>query len=466
MGSLLEPGAVVDGFRIEERIHAGGMGMIYRVTGAEPGPPLVMKVPRLGEGEPAETVLPYEVEQMVLGALRGPHVPRLVATGDLAVQPYLVLERVEGTSLNRWVERAPLPPEEIARVGAAVATALHDVHRQEAIHLDLKPANVLLRPNGEAVLIDFGLARHAHYPDLLAEEFRRPIGSAPYIAPEQVLGVRSDPRSDIFALGVILYELGTGKLPFGAPTTLGGLRSRLFRDPLPPRALARSLPEWLQEVILHCLEPDPEQRYGSAAQAAFELSHPDQVAVTERGRRTRRGGFAATLRRWFRVAGFEPGPQAPRPTAHLSQAPIVLAAVATTHTNEAQFRALRHAVRRLLRLDPHARLACVTVIRPSAEVGDIAEDQHAATHIKHLVMLRHWAEPLQVPAGRTSFHVLVSGDAAGALLEYARVNQVDHIVIGAPASDRSLKGLLATVSTSVAANAPCTVTVVRSRDGA
>lgn len=463
MGAQLEPGAVVDGFRIEERIHAGGMGMIYRVTGAEPGPPLVMKVPRLGEGEPAETVLPYEVEQMVLGALRGPHVPRLVATGDLAVQPYLVMERVEGASLNRWVERAPLPAEEVARVGAAVATALHAIHQQETIHLDLKPANVLLRPGGEAVLIDFGLARHAHYPDLLAEEFRRPIGSAPYIAPEQVLGVRSDPRSDVFALGVVLYELATGKLPFGVPTTLGGLRARLFRDPPPPRAVVRTVPEWLQEVILHCLEPDPEQRYRSAALAAFDLSNPDQVTVTDRGRRTRRGGLAAVLRRWFRVAGFEPGPEA-RPSAHLSQAPIVLAAVATTHTNEAEFRALRQTVRRLLRLDPHARLACLAVIRPSAEVGGPAEDQHAATHIKHLVLLRHWAEPLQLPQGRASFHVLVAGDAAAAILEYARVNQVDHIVIGAPASDRSLKGLLATVSTSVAANAPCTVTVVRSRD--
>jgi len=465
VGSQPETGQVVGGFRIEERIHAGGMGLIYRVTGPEPGPPLIMKVPRLDQAEPSETVLPYEVEQVVLGALRGSHVPRLIASGDLAVQPYLVMERVEGASLDRWVERAPLPPEEIARVGAAVATALHEIHQQEAIHLDLKPANVLLRPSGEAVLIDFGLARHAHYPDLLAEEFRRPIGSAPYIAPEQVLGVRSDPRSDIFALGVILYELGTGRLPFGSPTTLGGLRARLFRDPSPPRSLVRSLPEWLQEVILHCLEPDPEQRYGSAAQAAFELSHPDQVVVTERGRRTGGRGFAAALRRWFRVAGFEPGPEA-RPSARISQAPIVLAAVATTHTNETEFRALRQAVRRLLTMDPQARLACVTVIRPSVEVGASIEDQHAATHIKHLVLLRHWAEPLQLPPGKTSFHVLESGDAAGALLEYARANQVDHIVIGAPATDRSLKGLLATVSTSVAANAPCTVTVVRSHEGA
>lgn len=463
MGSPLAPGSVVDGFRIDERIHAGGMGTIYRVTGPDPGTPLVMKVPRLGEGEPAETVLPYEVEQMVLGALRGPHVPRLVASGDLAVRPYLVMERVEGVSLERWVERAPVAAEEVARLGAAVATALHSIHQQEAIHLDLKPANVLVRPSGEAVLIDFGLARHAHYPDLLAEEFRRPIGSAPYIAPEQVLRVRSDPRSDVFALGVVLYELSTGKLPFGAPTTMGGLRARLFRDPPPPRTLVRSLPDWLQEVILHCLEPDPEQRYPSAALVALDLSHPDQVTVTERGRRTRRSGFAAVLKRWFRIAGFEPGPET-RP-ARVSGAQIVMAAVATSHTNEAEFRALRQAAGRLLGLDARARLVCVSVIRPSANVGGAAEDRHATTHIKHLVLLRHWAEPLQLPQGRASFHVLVSADPAAALLEYARANAVDHIVIGAPAADRSPKGLLSSVSTVVAANASCTVTVVRPRDG-
>ena len=92
-------------------------------------------------------------------------------------------------------------PEEIARLGTAIALALHDLHRQDVVHLDLKPTNVLFRPNGEAVLIDFGLAHHGHFPDLLAEELRIPLGNWVYMAPEQVLGVRCDPRSDIFALG-------------------------------------------------------------------------------------------------------------------------------------------------------------------------------------------------------------------------------------------------------------------------
>jgi nucleotide-binding universal stress UspA family protein len=467
MSELPEPGDVVGGFRIGERLHAGGMGVVYAVSGEGPqaGVPLVMKVPRLGHGEPGEAVVTYEVEQTVLGALRGPHVPRLVAAGDVAEQPYLVMERVEGRSLKEWTDRSPLAADEVARLGVAVATAVHALHEQEAIHLDLKPSNVLLRPSGQAVLIDLGLAAHAHYPDLLAEELRRPVGSAPYMSPEQVLGVRSDPRSDVFALGVILYELATGRLPFGAPTTPAGLRKRLFRDPVPPRALQPGVPPWLQEIVLRCLEPDARDRYASAAQVAFDLVHPDQVALTERARRLRRRAGLRELLRWLHAAGLEPSPPS-RPTAQLSTAPILLAAIATSHRNEAQFEALREVVGRLLAQRGETRLACVTVIRPSPELGSSAPEE-AASHqrIKHLVLLRHWAAPLELPPGRISFHVLEHADPAAALVDYARVNHVDHVVIGAPPPDLPFKRVLGTIPTKVALEAPCTVSVVRPRGG-
>lgn len=462
---LPRPGDVIDGFRVEAELHAGGMGVVYAVSGGAAGFPLVMKVPRLGYGEPGEAILSYEVEQTVLGALRGPHVPRLVASGDVAVRPYLVMERIEGPSLHERAERAPLPPEEVARLGAAVATAVHALHQQEAIHLDLKPSNVLFRAGGEAVLIDLGVAAHARYPDLLAEELRRPIGSAPYVSPEQVLGVRSDPRSDLFALGVILYQLATGRLPFGAPTTPAGLRKRLFRDPVPPSALVPAVPPWLQEVVLRCLEPDARQRYASAAQLAFDLSHPDQVVLGERARRTRRRAGLRGLLRWLRAAGREPA-QPPGPTAQLSTAPILLAAIATAHGNEAQFEALREVAARLLAQRGETRLACVTVVRPTPELGppDGAESA-ARQRVRHLVLLRHWAEPLRLPPGRVSFHVIEASDAAAALVDYARANHVDHVILGAPPPDLPFQGLLGTLPTRVALEAPCTVSIVRPRGG-
>jgi eukaryotic-like serine/threonine-protein kinase len=465
VSELPRPGDVLGGFRVEERLHAGGMGVIYRVSGPEAGFPLLMKVPRLGHGEPGEAVVTYEVERTLLAALRGPHVPRFVAAGDVASQPYLVMERVEGRSLAEWADRAPLPPDEVARLGGAVATAVHALHQQEAIHLDLKPSNVLFRPSGEAVLIDLGLAAHAHYPDLLAEELRRPAGSPPYLSPEQVLGVRSDPRSDLFALGVILYELATGRLPFGAPITAAGLRKRLFRDPVPPRALQAGVPPWLQEIVLRCLEPDARARYASAAQVAFDLAHPDQVALTERAERLRRRAGLRAFLRWVRAAGLEPAPPS-RPSAHLSTAPIILAAVATSHGNEAQFEALREVSARLLAQRGETRLACVTVVRPAPELGaSKLEESATRQRIKHLVLLRHWAEPLHLPPGRISFHVLEAADPAAALVDYARLNHVDHVVIGAPPPDVPFQRLLGTIPTKVALRAPCTVSVVRPRGG-
>jgi serine/threonine protein kinase len=463
----IEPGTVIDGFRVLGRLHAGGQGILYRVAPPPDRPdldaPLIMKVPRLGPGEPSETVVTYEVEQTVHAALTGPHVPRFVAAGDLARRPYVVMEEIAGRSLRAWADEAPLATEEVARLGAAVATALQAVHVQEVVHLDLKPSNVIIRPDGTAVLVDFGLARHAHYPDLLAEEFRHPMGSAPYISPEQVLGVRWDPRSDVFALGAILYQLATGQYPHGSPTTPGGLRRRLWHLPMSPRRLQPGVPEWLQEVILRCLEPQAAGRYASAAQVASDLAHPDQVTVGERGRRLRRPGLGTLLKRWIMATGYEPSPLE-RPSQQLVAASIVVAAVATQHRNEQRFQVLRDVVKRLMAIDPDRRLSCVTVIRPSSDLAGGAEEEAGTSQrIKHLVLLRHWAEPLGLPAERLSYHVIESGDPAAALLEFARANPVDHIVIGAPPADVPMKGTF--VSTRVAAEAPCSVTVVRPRAG-
>ncbi|MBS0243075.1 MAG: serine/threonine protein kinase, partial [Proteobacteria bacterium] len=180
----LTAGMVIDGFRLEERLHRGGMAAIWRVGRDDIDFPIVMKVPFLDYEGDLSLLVGFEVEQMIMAELKGSHVPKLVANGDFATQPYIVMEFVEGETLGGAVRAGRAEPDQVAEIGAQVATALSDLHGQHVLHLDLKPANILFRPSGEAVLIDFGLSRHEMLPDLLEEQFHRPAGTTEYMAPE------------------------------------------------------------------------------------------------------------------------------------------------------------------------------------------------------------------------------------------------------------------------------------------
>jgi nucleotide-binding universal stress UspA family protein len=462
MTSKLAPGAVIDGFSIEEKIHQGGMSTLWRVTHADFNFAMVMKVPRLEYGDDPAAIVGLEVEQMIMPTLSGLHVPRFVAAGNFSIQPYIVMEYINGPSLRARLDDAPLPPDEVALLGVRLATALHDLHRQHVIHLDIKPSSVIFRPGGEAVLIDYGLAHHNQLPDLLAEQFHLPLGTGPYMSPEQVLGVRSDSRSDLFALGVTLYHLATGQRPFGNPMTVSGLRRRLYRDALPPRAIRADCPPWLQEIILHCLEVEPSARYGSAGQVAFDLQHPQQVALTSRAQRTARDGFSTVAKRWFAAAGGESRTKA-SVADQLSSVPIIMAAVDVTPGNETLAEVLRDAVRRVLQTQGGARLACVFIRKTSRVAMDsnVAEDGQNL-HLQLLAELRHWARALRTKDNRITYHVLEAHDAATAIVDFAQSNHIDHIVIGARGSS-PLRRYLGSVSSQVVAEAACTVTVVRVR---
>jgi len=460
-----QPGTEIDGFRLGERIHTGTMAWIYRLMGNAGPLPLIMKIPRLGPGERAVNVIGFEVERMVLGSLsQGPQHPTLVAFGDVETTPYLVMEYIDGVRLNDWTRRAPIAPQEVARLGSAFALALYETHRQDVIHLDLKSTNVLYRPAGVAALIDFGLSHHRHLPDLLAEDLRFPVGNWEYMSPEQVLGVRCDPRSDIFAFGAILYELTTGRLPFGAPRTVANLRRRLYRDPVPPRALVAATPEWLQEIILRCLEVDSRDRYTTAAEVASDLASGARLLLTERGVRRRRAGWGTLARRWLRARRFEPAP-CPPPSTQKYPAPLVVVAMVTRPIDEALYEALREAARAVVVTHGQCRIASVTVVPPAATLSGEGDEPTATTrHIKRLVELRKWAKPLDLPEERLTYHVLESEKPAEALIDYATMNDAELMLIGAPRKKSGAARLFGGVCGQVVAEAPCSVTVVRPRD--
>lgn len=455
-------GLQIDGFTLGECLHKGGFATIWDVTHPLHRTPLVMKVPTILDGYDAPTIVGFEVEQMIMPRLAGPHVPRLVAEGDFATMPYIVTERIPGGSFLHLFKSAPAPADAVVALAIRIAGALHELHKQHVIHLDLKPANLLMRDTGEVVFVDFGLARHDHLPDLLAEEFRIPMGTYPYIAPEQYLRVRDDLRSDIFALGAMIYEYATGRQPFGEPKSLRGVRRRLWRDPVPPRALNPEVPPWLQEIILRALEVDPKDRFQSAAQMLFDLQHPEQVKLTARAGKLVQDGAATVFRRWRRmrkVKGF--GPPAASAEAQMDRAPILLAAVDLAPEMEELAARLLQSVRRLRAIQPDARVSCVNVIK-TARIGvdRTTDDEGVNLHVARLVALRAWASSLELSDEEVTFTILEGSDPAAEIIGYAVNNQVDHILMGARGSS-STRRFLGSVSSQVVAEAPCSVTVVR-----
>ncbi|MGP0060275.1 MAG: serine/threonine protein kinase [Beijerinckiaceae bacterium] len=457
---LLAEGGFIDGFRIGKKLHAGGMASLWDVTREDANGPLLMKVPTIDDMDDPTAIVGFEMEQMILPLLKGIHVPKVFALGEFATQPYIVMERITGGSLLPKLDAAPLPIVEVVALGIKVADALDDIHRQHVLHFDVKPSNVMLRETGEAVLIDFGLARHERLPDLLAEEFRVPLGTAPYISPEQVRRNRTDPRSDLFSLGVILYHFITRQRPFGYPRSQAALRRRLWRDPLPPRAINLACPRWLQEIVLRCLEPDPALRYPTAAQVAFDLKNPDEVRLTQRADRLKQDAWFTAAKRWY-ATKLAAGGATQSIARQVMRAPIIVAAVDLTEDFEDSAELLRNTVERVLAVSPGVRLACVNVLKTSRlSVNYPLDDEGRNIHVLRLVALKEWARPLELGTAQVTFHVLEAPDPAAALVDYALVNRVDQMIIAAKTRFGG-GGHLGSVAMRVVVESPCTVTVVR-----
>lgn len=454
-------GLEIDGFTLGEKLHEGGFATIWEVTHPLYRTPLVMKVPTILDGYDGPTIVGFEVEQMIMPRLTGPHVPRVMGQGDFSKMAYIVTEMIPGGSMWQHFKRAPLPIDDVVEISVRMMRAVHDLHRQHVIHLDLKPDNFLQRPGGEMVLIDFGLSRHDHLPDLLAEEFTVAMGTFPYIAPEQYLRQRGDLRSDLYAMGAMIYQLATGKMPFGEPQTLKQVRERLWRDPLPPRALRNEIPEWLQEIILRALEVDPGQRYQSAAQMIFDLTNPLQVRLTARAHKIAQDGFWTVWKRRRMMRNVKSLGTPISVAGQIARAPILLVAVDLAPEMEALSEQLFLSVKRMLMIQPDARVACINVIK-TARLGidQTTDDAGNHLHVSRLVALRQWAEGIDLTDDRLTFTILEGSDPASAIIEHGETLRADHILMGARGHSTTRR-FLGSVSARVVAEASCSVTVIR-----
>jgi nucleotide-binding universal stress UspA family protein len=451
-------GDVIDGFVIEQELHVGGMAIAYTASHPNIDKPLIFKIPKIREGEDATIIVGFEMEMMILPRLARPHVPRVYGVGDFARTPYIAMERIPGETLFARIEHAPLPPEEVLEIARSVITALADLHRQNVIHHDIKPSNIMTRPTGESVFIDFGLSRHNALPDLLEAEFHLPMGTAPYISPEQVRQIRDEPRSDIFSFGVLMYHLATGERPFGVPRSQQALRTRIWRDPVPPRKLQPAIPPFMQEIILRCLEPDPSRRFPSVGRLAFNLHNPDAVRLTARAEKSARDGVPAVFRRWVKSRALPPVEHHALPVTATG---LIMVAVDLSEGFEYLAEALRLQTKRLTLSMTDVRVACINVIRLSGVFQTASFDEEGRNvHVQRLVELKNWARTLDIEEDKLSYHVLENFSPAEAIIEFAKTNHVDQILLCARGNS-TYRRFLGSVSSEVVAKAPCTVTVVR-----
>jgi serine/threonine protein kinase len=280
--NALRTGDVLDHYRIENLVARSGMASIFRATDVRTGRPVALKIPH-PEME-ADVVLydRFQREQDIGQKLDHPNVMK-VMSNDHASQVYMVMEWVDGRLLRQiLMEKRKLPIERAVDLTKKICDALDYIHRHGVVHRDLKPENIMVDDEDHVKLIDFGIAGHEGSRRLTFAKLSQLMGTPDYISPEQVKGKRGDGRSDIYALGIMFYEMLTGKVPFQGPNAFAIMNDRLLNNPIPPREIDPSIPAELQEIIYRALERDPKNRYATAKEFLWDLEHPDQVGVAER----------------------------------------------------------------------------------------------------------------------------------------------------------------------------------------
>jgi serine/threonine-protein kinase len=280
--TTLEAGDMLDHYRLDRAVARGGMATLFRATDLRDGRAVAIKVPHAEMEADPVLVERFRREQEIGQELDHPGVVRTY-DGEDRRRLYMVIEWVDGRLLRAILnEERRLPIERATNFALQICDALDTMHKHGVVHRDLKPENVMVDASDNIKLIDFGIAMKEDARRLTFVNLSATLGTPDYISPEQVKGQRGDQRSDIYALGIMLYEMLTGRVPFIGPNPLAVMNERVLNEPTAPRELNREISPQLEEILYRALERDPRHRYATAHEMAWDLQNQDQVGVEER----------------------------------------------------------------------------------------------------------------------------------------------------------------------------------------
>jgi len=277
----IEAGSQIDSYRIDAVVARSGMATTYRATDLRDNRQVALKIPH--PDLEADPILfdRFKREDAIGQRLNHSKVMRVFGD-EKRSRVYMVMEWCEGRLLRQILSEGRIPQDRAIRIALGILEALEYIHANGVVHRDLKPENIMVDAEDNIKLIDFGIASDAEARRLTYANITAALGTPDYIAPEQVKGKRGDARTDIFAMGVILYEMLSGKLPFSGPSPMAVMNDRLLNYPVPPRVAEPSISPELQEVIYRALERDPRNRYGKASDFAWDLKNLDKVGMEDR----------------------------------------------------------------------------------------------------------------------------------------------------------------------------------------
>jgi eukaryotic-like serine/threonine-protein kinase len=283
----VELGQELDHYRIEAAVADSGMASIYRAVDMRDGRQVAIKIPHMSLEQDPVRADRFRREEQIGSTLNHPNVMKIYAD-DHRSGMYMVMEWCEGRLLRQILaEEGKLASERAIKITLGILRALDYIHNHGVVHRDLKPENIMVDDQDNIKLIDFGIASIEGAKRLTYTGYTQALGTPDYIAPEQVKGKRGDARSDLYAVGIMLYEMLSGKTPFSGPSPLAVMNDRLINHPVPPRVAEPSITPQLQEVLYRAIEREPKNRYPSAHAFALDLEHLDQVGVADRAEMNR-----------------------------------------------------------------------------------------------------------------------------------------------------------------------------------